>query len=162
MDSGRYSVLLVDDDLIQVDLARRAAIEFCPEIDLITVGGGEAVLDWFSASDKKREQVPHIILVDLKLPKLDGLAVLRKLRSHVATSDIPIVSFSAAFTQADVLMSYKAGGNSFVAKPVDLMQFAKFFHECLAYWMHPHQRELIFAAKERVTSEFDRSARQQF
>jgi two-component system, response regulator len=151
VDAGRYNVLLVDDDLVQIDLARRAAAESCPEINITSVGGGEAVLDWFSASVEKKKQMPHIILLDLKLPKLDGLAVLRKLRGYGPTCDIPIVVFSAEYMQADVLMSYRAGANSFVAKPTDLVQFAEFFSERLAYWMHPHQRKLIFAAKDGAT-----------
>jgi len=151
VDTGRYNVLLVDNDLVQIDLARRAAAESCPEINLIAVGGGEAVLDWFSASVEKNEQMPHIILLDLKLPKLDGLAVLRRLRGHDVTRDIPILVFSAEYTQADVLRSYKAGANSFVAKPTDLERFAEFFSERLAYWMHPHQRKLIFTTKDGAT-----------
>ena len=95
MDTGRYNVLLVDDDLVQIDLARRAAAESCPEINLTAVGGGEAVLDWFSASVEKKEQMPHIILLDLKLPKLDGLAVLRKLRRI----RLPVISPSWCFPQ---------------------------------------------------------------
>ncbi|MHB0925771.1 MAG: response regulator [Gallionellaceae bacterium] len=151
MNTGRYSVLLVEDDLPAADLAYRAAVEFCPEISLTVVGGGDAVLDWLSASIAKKEQMPHIILMDLKLPKLDGLAVLRKLRMHATTRDIPIVAFSAEYTQADVLMSYQVGANSFVAKPVDLEQFAGFFREQLAYWMQPRQRELAFAAGQGAT-----------
>ena len=151
MNTGRYSVLLVEDDLLAADLAHRAAAECCPEIGLTVVGGGDAVLDWLSDSIAKKEQMPHIILMDMKLPKLDGLAVLRKLRIHVATRDIPIVAFSAEYTQADVLMSYQVGANSFVAKPVDLEQFAGFFREQLAYWMQPRQRELAFAAGQGAT-----------
>ena len=148
MNTGRYSVLLVEDDLPATELAHRAAVEFCPEINLTVVGGGDAVLDWLSASIAKKEQMPHIILMDMKLPKLDGLAVLRKLRMHAATRDIPIVAFSAEYTQADVLMSYQVGANTFVAKPADLEQFAGFFREQLAYWMQPRQRELILASKK--------------
>jgi two-component system response regulator len=148
MDTDRYKVLLIDDDLSQIDLARRAVAESRPEIDLIAVGGGDAVLDWISASIEKKEHMPHIILLDLKLPKLDGLAVLRRLRGYAATSDIPIVVYSAEYIQEEVLMGYKAGANSFVAKPTDLVQFIELFRECLAYWMHPHQRKLIFAAKD--------------
>jgi len=151
VNTGRYSVLLVEDDLPAADMAHRAAVEFCPEINLTVVGGGDAVLDWLSASIAKKEQMPHIILMDMKLPKLDGLAVLRKLRMHAATRDIPIVAFSAEYTQADVLMSYQVGANSFVAKPVDLEQFAGFFREQLAYWMQPRQRELAFAAGQGAT-----------
>lgn len=151
MDTGRYKVLLIDDDLSQIDLARQAAAESRPEIDLIARGGGDAVLDWFSASIENKEHMPHIILLDLKLPKLDGLAVLRRLRGFAATSDIPIVVFSAEYIQDDVLMAYKAGANSFVAKPTNLVQFAEFFRECLAYWMYPHQRKINFGAKDGAT-----------
>ena len=147
MDTIRYNVLLVDDDIVQVDLARRAA-EACPEINLTAVAGGDAALDWFDASIGRREQMPHIILLDLNLPKLDGLAVLRKLRSLPATGDIPIVVFSTEYIQADVLMSYKAGANSFVAKPADVAGYAEIFHERLAYWMNPEQREQICEEKD--------------
>lgn len=129
------------------DLARRAAAEFCPEADLTVVGGGDAVLDWLNDSIAKKEQMPHIILIDLNLPKLDGLAVLRTLRKHDAMRDIPIVAFSADYTQPDILMSYQIGANSFVAKPADLEQFAGFFREQLAYWMQPRQRELAFTTR---------------
>ncbi len=151
MNTGRYSVLLVEDDLPMADLASCAAAEFCPEINLTVVAGGDAVLDWLSDSVAKKEKMPHIILIDLKLPKLDGLAVLRTLRKHDAMRDIPIVAFSAEYTQADVLMSYQVGANSFVARPVDLAQFAGFFREQLAYWMQPRQRELAFAAGRGAT-----------
>ena len=147
MDTIRYNVLLVDDDIVQVDLARRAA-EACPEINLTAVAGGDAALDWFDASIGRREQMPHIILLDLNLPKLDGLAVLRKLRSLPASGDIPIVVFSTEYIQADVLMSYKAGANSFVAKPADVAGYAEIFHERLAYWMNPEQREQICEEKD--------------
>lgn len=146
MSAGSYNLLLVDDDSLQIDLARRAVAESCPEINLIVVGGGDVVLDWFSASLEKKEHMPHIVLMDLKLPKLDGLAVLRRLRGFAATCDIPIVVFSAEYTQDEVQMSYKAGANSFMDKPTDLASFTEFFHERLAYWNHPHQRELVFAA----------------
>ncbi|WP_435627058.1 response regulator [Candidatus Ferrigenium straubiae] len=146
MKTGRYSVLLVEDDSVATDLARRAAAERCPEISLTVVAGGDAVLDWLNESVANKEQMPHIILMDLNLPKLDGLGVLRKLRLHAATRDIPIVAFSVEYTQADVQMSYRAGANSFVAKPADLEQFSGFFREQMAYWMQPRQRELAFAS----------------
>ncbi len=145
VNTGR--VLLVEDDLPSADMARRAAAEFCPEIDLIVVGGGDAVLDCLNDSIAKKEPMPHIILIDLNLPKLDGLAVLRTLRKHDAMRDIPIVAFSADYTQPDVLMSYQVGANSFVAKPADLEQFTGFFREQLAYWMQPRQRELAFTMR---------------
>jgi two-component system response regulator len=148
MNSNCYNILLVDDDLVQIDLTRRAAVEFSSGITVTAVSGGDAALDWFSANIDKKVQMPHIILLDLKLPKLDGLAVLRTLRGYAATCDIPILVFSAEYTQDDVLMSYKAGANSFEVKPTDLEQLAEFFRERMSYWMHPQQRKLIFAAKD--------------
>ena len=125
MDTDRCNVLLIDDDYFQVDLACRAAVETCPEVSLTAVAGGDAALEWFGAGIEKSEKMPHIILLDLKLPKLDGLAVLRKLRGFPATNEIPIVVFSTEFTQAEVLMSYKAGANSFVAKPCDIAGYCR-------------------------------------
>ena len=150
MNTTRYKVLLVEDDLSAIDFARRAVGVSCPEIDLTVVGGGDAVLDWLSGSVAKHEQMPRIILLDLKLPKLDGLAVLRKLRMHADTCDIPIVVFSAEYTQADVLMSYQVGANSFVPKPIDLEQFKEFFRERLTYWMQMQQRETVSATGDQA------------
>jgi DNA-binding response OmpR family regulator len=112
---------------------------------LTVVGGGNAMLDWLNDLLAKKQQAPHIILIDLNLPKLEGLAVLRTLRKHDAMRDVPVVAFSAEYTQADVLMSYQVGANTFVAKPVGLEEFAAVFRDQLAYWMQPRQRELAFA-----------------
>jgi CheY-like chemotaxis protein len=137
VDTGRCSVLLVDVELAQIEFARLAAAATCPEVDLAVVDGGDAVLDWLEAGMKNQQQMPQIILLDLKLPKLDGLAVLRKLRSHAVTGEIPVVVFSAEYTQDEVLMSYKAGANTFVAKPADVAGYAEIFQQRLMYWMHP-------------------------
>ena len=150
MNTTRYKVLLVEDDLSAIDFARRAVGVSCPEIDLTVVGGGDAVLDWLSGSVAKHEQMSRIILLDLKLPKLDGLAVLRTLRMHADTCDIPIVVFSAEYTQADVLMSYQVGANSFAPKPIDLEQFKEFFRERLTYWMQMQQRETVSATGDQA------------
>ena len=135
MNETRCNVLLVNDDLFQVDMARRAAVESRSGICLSVAKGSDAVLNWFDAGVAKKEQIPDLILLDLQLPKLDGLAALRTLRGHDATRDIPIVVFSAQYTQEEVVMSYRAGANSFVAKPVDLAGFTEFFRERLEYWM---------------------------
>ena len=145
MGTGRYNVLLVEDDQSAIDLARRAVVECCSKIDLTVVGSGDAALEWLKGSVAKHGQMPHIILMDLKLPKLDGLAVMRTLRMHAGTRDIPIVAFSAEHTQADVLMGYQAGANCFVPKPADLEQFREIFSERLAYWIQVHQSETISA-----------------
>ena len=137
VNKTRYNVLLVNDDLFEIDLARRAAVESRSKINLTVAKGGDAILNWFGSSAAKAEQIPHLILMDLKLPGLDGMAALRKLREHDATRDIPIVVFSANYTKDDVLMSYRAGANSFVAKPTGYERLTEFFREHLDHWA-PH------------------------
>ncbi|BBI99164.1 two-component system response regulator [Ferrigenium kumadai] len=144
-----HTVLMVEDDPLEIELARNAVIESGLELALVVLKDADAVLDWLSDGTAKSQQMPRVILINLKLPKLDGLAILRKLRMHSATSDTPIVAFSAEYIQAEVLMSYRAGANSFVAKPADLHQFGEFFREQIPYWLEPRQRKLAFAADGR-------------
>ena len=91
--------------------------------------------------------MPRLILLDLDLPRLSGLAVLRRLRMATHTWDLPIVVFSEIYEPPDVLLSYKIGANSFVGKPADIGQFRELLNEQVAYWWQPRQRKLAFAAR---------------
>lgn len=146
LNSTPYSALLVEDDPLAIDMARVAAAESCPGLELTVLPGVDAALAWLRGGGASNERMPHIILIDLKLPKLDGLALLRTMRNYPAMRNIPIVVFSPEHTQADVLMSYQVGANSFVAKPVDHVQFSELFREQLAYWMRHDPRETLAAA----------------
>lgn len=142
-----HTVLMIEDDPFEIELARSAIAECNNEFALVALLDADAVLGWLEDSVAKSQHMPRVILIDLKLPKLDGLAVLRKLRMNAATSDIPIVAFSAEYTQSDVLMSYQVGANSFVAKPSDLQQFTELFREQIPYWIQPRQSVLTFSAQ---------------
>jgi len=150
MASIRYGALLISDDPLLTGLARSAADECRNELDLTVIEGVDAALAWLSSGDAEKEPLPNIILSDLKLPKLDGLAVIRTIRKHPALRDIPITVFSTEYTQEEVLMSYQAGANSFVAKPADSVQFRDLFREQLAYWMGSQQRDKPTASKEDI------------
>ncbi|OGS90930.1 MAG: hypothetical protein A2Z95_06625 [Gallionellales bacterium GWA2_60_18] len=141
----RHTVLMIEDDPVGVDLARSAAAECVDDFDMVVLRDADEVLAWLDASVASSHPIPRVILIDLKLPKLDGLAVLRKLRMHEVTRDIPVLGFSAEYTQGDILMSYRVGANSFVAKPADLQQFIEFFNKQLPYWLQPRQRKLAFS-----------------
>lgn len=143
----RHTVLLVENDPSEIQLAQRAAAECGHEFSLVVLQDADAVIDWLNDDEALIRKLPHIIMINLRLPKLDGLAVLRKLRIAVATREIPILVFSEEYTQADVLMSYQIGANSFVAKPGDLQQFIEFFCEQLPYWLEPRQRKLSLAGR---------------
>ncbi len=131
------TVLMIEDDPFEIELARSAIIESHTEFALVALQDADAVLDWLGDNVSREQQMPRVILINLKLPKLDGLAVLRKLRMSAAANDVPIVAFSAEYTQSDVLMSYQIGANSFVAKPDSLHQFTELFREHIPYWTQP-------------------------
>ncbi|HEX5362750.1 MAG TPA: response regulator [Gallionella sp.] len=139
------NVLLIEDDPSLTEWVKQAAADFDTRIELTVLPVGVAVLEWLGGVTRKR--LPHIILLDLKLPKLDGLAVLRTLRSNVATRDTPIVVFSEEYIQADVVLGYQVGANSFIAKPATQEACAECLREQLSYWLQPRQRELALGAQ---------------
>lgn len=147
MKSTRYSALLVEDDPLVVGMARVAAAESGDKLGLTVLESTEAALSWIRGDVAEKGQMPDVILIDLKLPKLEGLAVLRTMRNHPATREIPIVVFSEEHTQADVLLSYHVGANSFVPKPADHAQFGELFRDQLGYWMRSRQGKKPAAVK---------------
>jgi two-component system response regulator len=139
----RHTILFVESEPSDIELARQAATVCSPQCDLQVIVNADAALDWLAVVNPAN--LPCLILLDLQLPKLDGLAVLRKLRSNRTTRALPMLVYSLAFTQADVLMSYQAGANSFVAKPQDEPQFTDLFSRQLAYWLSSRHCQTDFS-----------------
>jgi CheY-like chemotaxis protein len=137
-------VLLIGDDQQLADWAQQTVSASGGAVELNVLSVGTGVLDWLG--NVSRKQLPHLILLDLQLPKLDGLAVLRTLRNNVATREIPVVGISTEYTQDDVQMGYKVGANICVAKPATQEEFAALLEQQIAYWLEPRQQELAFAA----------------
>ena len=138
-------VLLVEDDPGEIALAHQAC-ELCDTpLQLVVVSGSEEALEWLSRTAKAKQPMPRLILLDLDLPRLSGLAVLRRLRMATHTWDLPIVVFSETYEPPDVLLSYQLGANSFVGKPADIGQFHDLLNDLVAYWWQPRQRKLAFA-----------------
>jgi CheY-like chemotaxis protein len=137
-------VLLIGDDRQLADWAQQTVFASGGAVELTVLSVGTGVLDWLG--NVSRKQLPQLILLDLHLPKLDGLAVLRTLRNNVATREIPVVGISTEYTQDDVQMGYKVGANICVAKPATQEEFAALLEQQIAYWLEPRQRELAFAS----------------
>jgi len=141
--SNRQTILLVEDEPNAITLAREAC-ELCdPPIRLVVVEDSVEALTWLSHNSE--DAMPQLILLDLKLPKLNGLAVLRRLRMDGRTQDLPIIVFSEICEQSDVLLSYQIGANSFVSKPVDIIQFQKLLGDLAEYWLRPRDESLSSA-----------------
>ena len=142
MNSVRSTILLVEDDQIEIDLAIQAC-ELCdPKLTLVVAHDSTEALEWLSKTAKANDPMPKLILLDLKLPHLIGLAVLRRLRMEAGTWNLPIIVYSKIHEPADVVLSYQVGANSFVNKPEDIAQFNILLHDLSEYWLLPRQRKL--------------------
>jgi CheY-like chemotaxis protein len=142
MNEVKSTILLVEDDQVEIDLARRAC-ELCnPNLHLVVAQDSTEALEWLSKTSASNEAMPKLILLDLKLPHLIGLAVLRRLRMEASTWDMPIIVYSKIHEPADVVLSYQVGANSFVNKPEDIAQFNTLLHDLSDYWLMPRQRKL--------------------
>lgn len=123
------TILLVEAGEAEVLLAQQA-VASCPgELHLDVARDEVEALDWLTDAVERNCPMPRLILLDLKLPKLAGLAVLRTLRMDTRLKGVPIVVFSELHEPADVVLSYQLGSNSFVKKPVDLAEFTQLLHE---------------------------------
>lgn len=136
---GRKTILLVEDNPDDRDLTVRALKRHHLGEDLIVARDGAEALDYlFCEGDYARRDVcdtPQVILLDLKLPKLSGLEVLRRLRADPRTKLLPVVILTTSNEEEDRLSGYGFGANSFVRKPVDFEKFSDAVRELGVYWL---------------------------
>ena len=132
-------VLLVEDNPSDADLAMRAFKKYNLANKLVWVKDGEEALNFIfgdtSNKDAELRNIPRVILLDLKLPKVDGLEVLKSIRADERSRMIPIVMLTSSKQETDVVESYKLGVNSYIVKPVDFKQFIEAIREIGQYWL---------------------------
>lgn len=125
-------ILLVEDNPDDIALTERAFARSRIANQLLVARDGQEALDLLL--DEERE-LPEVVLLDLKLPKIDGLEVLRRLRAHSRTRLLPIVVLTSSNEETDRLKSYDLGANSFVQKPVDFAEFLEAARQLGLYWL---------------------------
>ncbi|XXT24016.1 response regulator [Sorangium sp. So ce429] len=132
------TILLVDDDKRDVALTIRAIKKNQISHDLVVAHDGSEALDYlFGAgayADRDVRRVPWIILLDLKLPRVDGLQTLAHLRASQHTLLVPVIIFSSSNEERDVAASYRLGANSFVRKPTSFVELTKAIERLHLYW----------------------------
>lgn len=132
-------ILLVEDNPRDEALTLRALKKSNIVNDVVVARDGVEALDFFSGTGahagRDTTVMPQLVLLDLKLPKLDGLEVLRKLRADEHTRRLPIVVFTSSSEEEDMLKSYDLGANSYVRKPVDFDQFLEATRQLGLYWL---------------------------
>ncbi|NJN14929.1 MAG: response regulator [Oscillochloris sp.] len=131
------SILLVednpDDELLTVRTLRRSNIAN----DIIVAHNGEEALNYLfiPAANSELPPLPSVVLLDLKLPKIDGLEVLTRIRAEDRTRRLPVVILTSSSEERDMLESYNLGANSYVRKPVDFDQFREAVQQLGLYWI---------------------------
>lgn len=136
----RESILLVEDNPDDVDLTIRALRQGRLGNEIVVVNDGAAALGHLLVGEEvANEHSPHplpaLVLLDLSLPKVGGLEVLRQLRSHDRTRSVPTVILTSSLQEDDVARAYSLGANSYVRKPIDFNDFVGVVEQLQMYWL---------------------------
>jgi CheY-like chemotaxis protein len=140
-------ILVIEDDPAHVEIIRRNFEASRLANRLISVEDGQAALDYLNRkgqyNDETKFPMPNLILLDLRLPKVDGLEVLRIIKLDPAVNKIPVVILTTSAAEADMVKAYEHHANSFLIKPVDFSQFSKLMDTFGYYWVawnqYPHE-----------------------
>lgn len=139
-DAGHDRViLLVEDNPKDVELTIRALKKASTTNPIVVACDGVEALDYLFArgahANRPASAVPQVVLLDLKLPKVDGLEVLRALRKDPRTRLLPVVVLTSSQEEQDLINSYSLGANSYMRKPVDFLQFTEAVRQLGLYWL---------------------------
>jgi CheY-like chemotaxis protein len=136
---GHKSILLVEDNPDDEALAIRAFKRHHISNDVVVARDGVEALDYLFATGiytgRDTSSKPTVVLLDLKLPRIDGLEVLRQLRADDRTKLLPVVVLTTSSEEQDMLSSYSLGCNSYIRKPVDFVQFSEAIRQLGMYWL---------------------------
>lgn len=142
-------IMLVEDNPQDLELTLRALRKANVSNQIQVARDGAEALEYIfcqgAYADRRIEDTPKVILLDLKLPKIDGLEVLKKIKGDSRTSAIPVVVLTSSKEQRDVVESYRLGVNSYIVKPVDFERFASAVGELGLYWLLLNQAPKIDA-----------------
>lgn len=147
MSDRQIDILLVEDNASDSELILRALkkTELCQQIE--SVRDGAEALDYIFCSgrykNRSEEDLPTFILLDLKLPKIDGLEVLKRIKVESRTRSIPVVVFTSSQEPRDIVESYRFGVNSYIVKPVDYAEFNNTVRSIASYWLSFNQSSSI-------------------
>jgi CheY-like chemotaxis protein len=135
--SGLGRILLVEDDPKDVELTLTALDEYKLANEVVVAGDGEEALDYLHCRGRfatRAKENPAVLLLDLKLPKVDGLEVLQQIKSDPKLKLIPVVVLTSSREERDMVSSYQLGVNAYVVKPVDFHEFVNAIKELGVFW----------------------------
>lgn len=146
MENDSVEILLVEDNPNDVELTLHALKKSRLTNKIQVVRDGEEAINFIFNNQEsvngKNPSRPKVILLDLKLPKIDGIEVLRRIKNDPLTQSIPVVVLTSSNEERDITETYKLGVNSYIVKPVDFAKFVEAMHTLGMYWLmlnHPPQ-----------------------
>lgn len=128
-------ILIIEDDPADVELTIRVLREHALANEIDVVRDGEEALAYFFGAGAASAGVPRLILLDLKLPKIEGLEVLRRLKSEDSTRTIPVVVLTSSREAPDLKRAYDLGVNSYLCKPIEFQDFGEVIRQLGMYWL---------------------------
>lgn len=144
MNGEPLTILLVEDNPDHAELVMRNMADFQVANTIIHVEDGAEALDYLYGAgkytDRKQYPLPHLMLLDLRLPKIDGLEVLKAVKSDEALRPLPVVILTTSDAERDMAMAYEYNANSYVTKPVNFEEFSKLLKDLGFYWLAWNKR----------------------
>jgi two-component system response regulator len=130
----RY-ILLVDDNIDDIDLTI-LALKKNNIMNVVEVAkNGEEAIELLHAEENQLKPLPSIVLMDINMPKMNGLEALKRIRSHPRTSALPVVILTSSKEEQDIIDGYGNGANSYIRKPVDFLKFVDAVKQLGVYWL---------------------------
>ncbi|TXE06606.1 response regulator [Gelidibacter salicanalis] len=143
MDVNKVEILLIEDNMNDAELAIRAFKKGNINNTLVHLKDGAQALEFLYGTGKfegrDTTNKPKVILLDLKMPKMDGLEVLTHIKAHELTKAIPVVVLTSSKEHPDIERAYSLGANSYIVKPVELDEFTKVVTDLGFYWLLKNQ-----------------------
>ena len=134
-------VLLVEDDPDHAELVRRGLEAYGSRVELTHLDDGEAALEYLrERTSPEALGRPHLVLLDLRLPRVDGLEILREIKASPDLSDIPCVVLTTSHSEGDMVNAYRLHANSYLVKPGDHREFVEMIAGVERYWLRQNTR----------------------
>ena len=160
MNLGELDLLLVEDNQDDMDLALHALRRGKLANRIFVVRDGEEALDFLfcrgAYAERSFDRAPKLVLLDLKLPKVDGMEVLKQVKRDPRTKTIPVVIMTSSKEERDLVASYNLGANSYIQKPVDFDQFRETVKSVGLYWLVINQPPVAADSQHLTEASHDR------